>query len=91
VEEPLDEHDRAVDEQAEVERAEAHQVAGNVEHRHRRRGEGHREGNDAGDDAGRRATLPRKSEQHQHDQQTAFEQVRRDRLAAWPFTSVARS
>src|SRR5690606_11364238 len=66
--------DRAVHDQSEVERAEAHQVARDLVGHHAGDGEEHGQRNHRGGDE-RGAEVPEQQEQHDDDQQRAFEQV----------------
>ena len=74
----LDHHDRAVDDEPEVERAEAHQVSRDVEDPHQDGGEEHRERDDGGD---QQAPPPVAQEQDEHDddEQRPLDQVLRHR------------
>ena len=71
----LHDHHRAVDDDAEVQRAQAHQVRADllVVH-HAGEGEQHRQRNDQRGDQGR-ADVAEEQEQHGDDQHRAFEQV----------------
>ncbi len=67
----LDDDHGPVDDQAEIERAQAHQVAGDVQPVHADGAEQHGQGDDQGGDQGR-APLAQDDEQHRHHQQGAF-------------------
>ena len=64
----LDHHYRAVDDQAEVEGAEAHQVSRHVENAHQDRRKEHRERDDRRDQQ-RAAPVAEQQDQHDDDQQ----------------------
>src|SRR4030095_8689723 len=68
-------YDRAVDDEPEIDCAQAHQVPRNSEARHTGDGEKKCEWNRSCDDQ-RSAPVPKKEKQHSDDEQRAFEQVR---------------
>ena len=70
----LDDDDGAVDDDAEIDGAEAHQIGADLVFDHAGHGEQHRQRNDAGGGDGR-ADVAEKQEQDHDDQQRAFEQV----------------
>jgi hypothetical protein len=74
----LDDDHRAVDDQAEVDGAEAHQVPGDVGRVHHRDREEHRERDGRGDDEPA-AQLAEEDEEDEDDQRRALEQVLADR------------
>ena len=73
----LDDDDRAVDDQPEVDRAEAHQVAADPALHHAGRGQQHRERDHERRDQ-RRAEVAEQQEQHDDDEERALGEVRRD-------------
>ena len=75
----LDHHDRAVDHQAEVDGAQAHQAAGDADPLHHRDGEEHRQRDGRGDDQAR-AEVAEEGEQDGDDQDRPLEQVPLDGL-----------
>ena len=75
----LDQDDRAVDDQAEVDRAEAHQAAGDPELQHRVEREQHRQRDRQRDDQPR-AKVAEEHEQHRDDEQRALEEVVANRV-----------
>ena len=85
----LDDDHRAIDDQAEVERAQAHEVAGHAAAHHAGDGHQHRQRNHGGGDQ-RRAEIPEQQEQHDDHQQRAFDQVLRT-VAMVRSTSCVRS
>jgi hypothetical protein len=70
----FDHDDRAIDDQAEIEGAKAHQVARHVEYAHQHRREQHRQGNDRGDEQGATPVPQQQNEDHD-DEPGAFEEV----------------
>jgi hypothetical protein len=70
----LDDDHGAVDDQAEVQRAQAHQVARDTAAHHAGDGHQHRDGNHGGRDQCR-AKIAQQQEQHRDHQQRAFDQV----------------
>lgn len=70
----LDHDHRTVDDNAEVDGAKAHQIGADMVLHHAGDGEEHRQRNDAGRDEGC-AEVAENQEQHDHDQQSAFEQI----------------
>jgi hypothetical protein len=70
----LDDDHRAVDDQAEIERAQAHQIAGDLVLHHAADGHQHRQRNHCGRNQ-RRPQVAEQQEQDGDDQQGAFEQV----------------
>ena len=75
----LHDDDRAIDDEAEVDRAETHQVSGDTEARHAGEREQERERDRRGDDE-RRAPVAEQHEQHDDDEHRAFEQIGFDRV-----------
>ena len=75
----LDHHDRAIDDQAEVDRAQAHQAAGDPDPFHHRDGEEHRQRDRRGDDQPG-PEVAEEGEQHGDDQDGPLEQVPLDGL-----------
>ena len=75
----FDHDDRAIDDHAEVDGAQAEQAGRNAEPEHAAEGEQHRKRNRQGHDQ-RRAQIAEEGEQHGDDEQAAFEQVFRDRV-----------
>ena len=70
----LDDDHRAIDDQAEIQRAQAHQVAGDAATDHAGEGEQHRQRDHRrGDQRG--AEVAQQREQHHHHQQRTFDQV----------------
>ncbi|MNG06820.1 hypothetical protein D3C84_900890 [compost metagenome] len=70
----LDDHHRAIDDDAEVQRAEAHQVGADLVAEHAGEGEQHRQRNDhRGDQRG--ADVAEEQEQNHDHQDRAFDQV----------------
>ena len=76
--ETLDHHDRRVDDEAEVERAEAHEIGRIAEQRHADERHQHGNRNDRGDDQGG-AHVPQEQEEHGDDEQPSLHQVFHDR------------
>ena len=75
----LDDDDRTIDDQAKVERAEAHEVRRHAEAQHPKAGQHHRDRNDSrGNQRG--AKVAEQQEQHDHNEERAFAQVLCDRL-----------
>jgi hypothetical protein len=74
----LDDDDRAIDDQPEIERAQAHQIARDAEPVHARCRHQHGDRDDRGGDE-RRADIAEQQEQHDDDEQRAFDQVLLDR------------
>ena len=70
----FDHHDRAIDDHAEVDRAQAQQAGGDAELQHAAEGEQHRQRNRDGNDH-RSAQVAEEGEQHGDHEQAAFEQV----------------
>ena len=70
--EVLHHDDRGVDEQAEVERAETHEIGGHADLPHRQNGEQQRQRDDGRGDQ-RRSDVPQEQEQDQRDEQAAFQ------------------
>ena len=70
----LHHHHRRIDDEAEVERAKAHQVRRHAESLHRHEGEEQRQRDHGGRDQ-RRADVSQEEKQHEHDEQPALEQV----------------
>ncbi|KAG1083322.1 hypothetical protein G6F40_014805 [Rhizopus arrhizus] len=70
----LHDHDRPVHDDAEVQRAQAHQVGADLVGDHAGEGEQHRQGNDHGRDQ-RRPDIAQKDEQDDDDQRRALQQV----------------
>ena len=75
----LDHDDRAVDDQAEVDGAEAHQAAGDADPQHEIEREEHRERDRRGHDQPR-AQVAQEDEEHGDDEQRALEEVRPHRV-----------
>ena len=75
----LDHHDRAVDDQSEVDGAQAHQAAGDAEPLHHRHREKHRERDGRGDDQSR-PKVSEEGKQDGDDEQGPLEQVPLDCL-----------
>jgi hypothetical protein len=72
-------HDRAINDEAEVNRAKAHQVARHPALDHAGHGEKHGQRDGQRDDE-RRAQIAEQREEHHHDQQRSFKQTRLDRM-----------
>ena len=70
----LHDHDRAVDDDAEVQRAQAHEVGADLVRDHARKGEQHGQRDDHGRDQ-RRPDVAQEQEQDHDDQRGAFQQV----------------
>ena len=79
----LDQDHGAIDEQAEVQGAQAHQVAGDAHDHHADGGPEHRQRNDQRHQQ-RRAQAAQHRQQHGHDQQTALGQILADRAQGPP-------
>ncbi len=75
----LDDDHRRIDDEPEIERAETHQIAGDAVLHHAGDRQQHGERNDRGRDQ-RGPEIAEQQEQHQDDEQRAFEQVRLHRL-----------
>ena len=74
----LNDDDRAVDDEAEVERTETHEVRADAALNHARDRHEHRNWNNSGSQDCR-AQVPHQEEQHDDDEQRAFGQIRADR------------
>ena len=73
-------HDhRAIDDHAEVDGAQAHQVGADAEEPHVEEADQHGERNDRGGDQ-RRAQIAEKEQKHDRDQNEAFEEILLDRV-----------
>ena len=75
----LDDDDRAIDDDAEVERAQAHEVAADFAFDHAGDGEEHRQRNDRSGDE-RRADVSEQQKEHDDDEHRALEEVLPHRL-----------
>ena len=75
----LDHHDRAIDDQPEVERAKAHQIARHADRMHARYGDEEGERNDERHDQ-RRPPIAHHEQQYERHQQRAFAQILFDRV-----------
>ena len=86
----LEDDDRAVDEEAEVDGAEAHEIAGDAEDVHAEQRDRHR-GRDAEHDHERAAERAEEQRENDGDDQRALDEVRGHRAAAFGRRSPTRS
>jgi hypothetical protein len=83
-------HDRAINDEAEVNRAQAHQVAADLALHHAGHGKQQRERDGQRDDE-RRAPVAQHDKQHDHDENRALEQILVSTVRMVRSTSTVRS